>query len=390
MRVHPFILALCIAACGVGPTSAHAAPPAGPPAALGAALDAALAREQAAGRFTGVVLVGRGDALVYERAFGLADRERRRSHRADERWRWASVSKQVAAVLAMQLVEAGQLSLDDRVDRLLPSFPSPQAGAITLRHLLQHTSGLPNPDDTPPQGVGDRAVPAFYMARHADAGGAMRAALGFCAGPVRGPAGERFAYNNCDTWVLQAVLERATGLPYERLVAQRLTAPLGLTSLALAPAAPVPHGEPVGYLANGEREPDIQLRSFGAGGALLGTAQDLWRFDRALMQGRLLGPQALKTLWQGEPQLGYVALGAWSFPAQLPGCAAPVDLVERRGQIGGVQVRNLLAPALGAALIVFSNTAATDFGEIWQGQGLTYTLAGAAFCSAAADRSLGG
>jgi D-alanyl-D-alanine carboxypeptidase len=140
------------------------------------------------------------------------------------------------------------------------------------------------------------------------------------------------------------------------------------------------HGGPLGYMEDGQVEPFYNLVSFGAGGALIGTPEELWRFDRALMDGQLLGAQALRTLWKGEPRLGYVALGAWSFEAQLPGCAEPLNLVERRGQIGGIQVRNLMAPALRAALIVFSNTAATEFGEIWQGQGWAHELAGAAFC----------
>lgn len=361
----------------------------GPSRAAGAGapattLDAAVEREHAANRFDGVVLVGRGGQLVYQRAIGWADRARRLPHRVDESWPWASVSKQVAAVLAMQLVEQDRLSLGARLDALLPGFASPQADSITLRQLLQHTSGLPNPDDSPLRGTGEKAVPSFYAARFSDAAGAMRAALAYCAGPPRAAAGAGFSYNNCDTWVLQAVLERVTGLPYVELLERQLAAPLRLSRLAMAAPGGASRGALLGYLEDGQAEPFFNLASYGAGGALIGTPEELWRFDHALMQGGLLGTEVLKTLWQGAPQLGYVALGAWSFPARLPGCAEPVGLVERRGQIGGVQVRNLLAPAFGAALIVFSNTAATEFGEIWQGRGLAHELAGAAFCSPSA------
>ncbi len=347
-------------------------------------LDAAVEREHAANRFDGVVLVGRDGQLVYHRAIGWADRARRLPHRVDEPWPWASVSKQVAAVLAMQLVEQDRLSLGARLDALLPGFASPQAESITLRQLLQHTSGLPNPDDSPPRGNGEQAVPSFYAARFSDAADAMRAALAYCAGPPRAAAGAGFSYNNCDTWVLQAVLQRVTGLPYIELLERQLASPLRLPRLAMAAPGGASRGAQLGYLEDGRAEPFFNLASYGAGGALIGTPEELWRFDHALMQGGLLGTEALKTLWQGTPQLGYVALGAWSFPARLPGCAEPVGLVERRGQIGGVQVRNLLAPALGAALIVFSNTAATEFGEIWQSRGLAHELAGAAFCSSPA------
>ncbi len=336
-------------------------------------LDAVVEREHAAGRFDGVVLVGQGDAIVHQRAIGLADRETKRPHRIDGVWRWASVSKQVTAVLTMQLVQQGKLSLDETLATLLPSFQAPRAADISLRQLLQHTSGLPNPDTRVD----------FYTRRFDDEDGPLAQALGFCSGPPAGEPGTRFAYNNCDTLVLQAVLERVAGLPYAQLVQTALAQPLGLRQLGVTPVrARIPEPQtPRGYIDSRTLEPTLNLASFGAGGALRGTPHELWQFDRALMQGRLLDPVFLNTLWQGDPKLGYVALGAWSFPARLAGCSKPVALVERRGQIGGIQVRNLLAPEFGAALIVFSNTAETVFGEIWQGQGLTYEMASAAFCT---------
>ena len=351
-------------------------------------LDAAMAREHAAGRFDGVVLVGQGDELVFQRAIGLADRARQRPHSLQQAWRWASVSKQVMALLVMQQVEQGRLSLASRLDVLLPAFKAPQAAQISVQQLLQHTSGLRNPD----------AEPGFYSAAFNSEAGPVEAALGYCAGPPTGEPGARFSYNNCDTLVLQAVLERLTGQPYARLLQDAVAGPLQLGSLRLAGAAAVPPSAlpsaapsaapsaraetPLGYLDGQRSEPDFNLASFGAAGALLGSAEDLWRFDRALMQHRLLGVAATRTMWQGEPRLGYVALGAWSYAAPLPGCAGALALVERRGQIGGVQVRNLLAPTLGRALIAFSNTAATEFGEIWQGRGLLHEMASAAFCAA--------
>lgn len=80
-----------------------------------------------------------------------------------------------------------------------------------------------------------------------------------------------------------------------------------------------------------------------------------------------------------------MALGVWGFSAPLRGCGAgAVALVERRGEIGGIEVRNLIAPALGRALVVFADRSDLDFGELWQGKGLSYTLASAAFCPPAA------
>ena len=102
------------------------------------------------------------------------------------------------------------------------------------------------------------------------------------------------------------------------------------------------------------------------------------------MNGTLMSADARDAMWKGEPSLGYAALGAWSFAAPLEGCRGPVKLVERRGSVDGVQTRNIIAPDLKLALVVFTPQADYDFGEIWQAKGTSYKLASAAFCPPAA------
>ncbi len=347
---------------------APAALPAGSPAALDQVVDSAAARG-----FSGVVLVGTADAVVYERAVGMADREARTPVRADAVWRWASVTKQVTAALVLQQVDAGRIALDEPVSRYLPGFAGPTAGTVTIRHLLQHTSGLPNPSDTPRE---DGGFPAFYLASGEAAGNAAGTA-GYCAGAPKREPGAGFEYNNCDYLVLGAILERVTGRSYAALV----SAALGLPTVGTAGEGAAPDAGVVGYTREGRREPPFNLATYGAAGALRGTARDLLAFDRALLGNRLVSPGSTEEMWRGEPKLGYAALGAWSFPATLRGCAGPVRLVERRGAIGGVQVRNVIAPEKGRVLIVFTNDEGVDFGEVWQGKGLSHDLLSAALCA---------
>ncbi|PIB90822.1 serine hydrolase [Caulobacter sp. FWC2] len=297
-----------------------------------------------------------------------------RPHHAGELWRWASVSKQLTATLIMQAVDEGRLATSDTLDKALPAFKGQTAARITIAALLTHTSGLPNPDDSQVRQAGD--FPDFYRRTK----GAGSDALGYCAGAPKAEPGQGFAYNNCDYIVLGAVLERIYGQPYRTLVRQRLGRAAGLKSIDVAEAGRARPRLAPGYLENGVREPDFELSTFGAAGAVYGKAIDLVRFDQALLRGQLLSPAARAQAWAGDPKLGYVAFGVWSYPASLRGCDKPVKLVERRGEIGGVEVRNLLAPERGRALVVFADSAGIDFGEIWQGSGLSYRLASAAFC----------
>ena len=288
-----------------------------------------------------------------------------RPHRAGERWRWASVTKQVTATLVLQQVAEHRLGLDDTLAERLPAFHGPTAAAITIRMLLTHTSGLPNPDDTPPE--------------HAAGADGKPDAFGYCAGPAKAAPGAGFAYDNCDYLVLGAVLERVTGRSFAALVQERIATPLGLHRLALATDRDARRTVP-GLVDATTREPTFNLATFGASGALTGEPTDLLAFDRALLGGVLLDPAATASAWHGDPALGYVALGAWAFPATLRGCTGQVLLVERRGEIGGIEVRNLIAPDAGRAIVVFADRADLDFGEIWQGRGLSWELASAGFC----------
>ena len=98
------------------------------------------------------------------------------------------------------------------------------------------------------------------------------------------------------------------------------------------------------------------------------------------MQGRLLSPDSLKTMLTGDPSSGYAALGVWSYAPDLGACIGKTRLVERYGEIGGVQVRNFLLPDKDVALAVYSNDHRTEFGEVWQGKGLSIDLIRQAVC----------
>lgn len=286
-------------------------------------------------------------------------------------WRWASVTKQIVAVLIMQQVEEGTLALDRPVGQYLPAFESANAGVVTIRQLLQHRSGLPNPD---PAAERESLVPPVFY--RDDFEGSRDPLSGFCAGQVTAPPGGAWEYNNCDYMVLGAVLEAVTGKTWQDLFAERIAEPLGLEFAAVYPSEPFTRWGVI----NGEREAQRNLAAYGASGALYGSAEDLVAIDMALLSDKLLTREAREEMWQGDPALGYMALGQWVFPASLSGCEEPVRIVERRGGIGAVEVRNFILPEKGMAVAAFSQQAPFDFGEIWTGKGFAFELLSAVAC----------
>jgi D-alanyl-D-alanine carboxypeptidase len=292
-------------------------------------------------------------------------------------WRWASVTKQVIAVLVLQEVERGRINLDQPLSKYLPKFASANAAKITVRQLLRHQSGLPNPDDTASDA---QSIAAYYLPGYT---GNRNALTGYCAGPVKGEPGGNWTYNNCDYIVAGALLEAVTGKSWQTLVQERIAKPLKLTSVQTAPVKGITRGGLVG----GKPESAIDIASFGASGGLYGSAEDLLKFDHGLMSGDLLGSQYLDMLWDGRPELGFIALGQWVFDAPLKDCAKTVKLVERRGAIGGVQVRNFIAPEPQVAIAIFADQSEANFsfGEIWQGAGFSHDVLNAILCKKAAE-----
>lgn len=354
----PHLALLAFAALAAGPARAE------PPPDVVAAIEA---RARAAG-FDGAILVGAADGSHATLTVGPKPVDPRAT------WRWASITKQLAAVIAMQEVAAGRLDLDAPVSRYWPEWKAPNASTIRIRDLFNHNSGLPQPDDSKPDGDG---VPAFYRS---SATSPADSAAGFCAGPPKAKPPAKFEYNNCDTIVLAEILARITGDDFETLVEKRLAKPLSLTSVGMFRfgAKPVGHVLPIGEV----REIDglINLGVNGASAGAYGTIADLWRFDHALMQGKLVPKPQLDAMWTASRSNGFLNAFQWTYPAPLKGCAGPVRIVERQGLVGGIELRNYLLPETKQALIMFSRKRPTGLGDPWEGKGFAFDLLSAVAC----------
>ena len=318
----------------------------------------------AAAHFDGAVVAGRADRPAIVRGPARAV------------WRWASVTKQLTALIAMQEVAAGRLDLDQPVAAYWPEWPQVFADLVTVRDLMRHTSGLADPNEDGPNRAD--GMPFFYVppAGHGTMG---ESATGYCAEHPRAKPGVTFHYDNCDYLVLGALLERTTGKPFATLLRERIAAPLHLRIGLFAPDRP-PARHVGGLDEKGRPDQLGNLGVYGAAGSAYGTPLALYAFDRALLAHRLLPPAVTEQMWAGDARFGQAALGVWEYRATLPGCAAPVRVVERRGQIGGVQARNFLLPDSGAALVLFTRHQAFRFGEVWRHEGFAWRALAAIGC----------
>ncbi|MWV28540.1 serine hydrolase domain-containing protein [Aurantiacibacter rhizosphaerae] len=309
--------------------------------------------------FTGDFAVsqpGQPDTIYY----GATDPDEA-SVRTLEGWPWASVTKQVIAVLVMREVEEGRLALDSDVGALIPAL---RGRGLTVEDLLRHRSNLPNPDETPRD---DSGFPSFYTSKSDP--------LDFCTEGQDDTEQEAgWQYNNCDYIVLGAVLEASANSSLDLLLAQGIGLDAGWYNTSFMEA------DSERPFASRDQTAADRIAGYGASGALVGPLDDMLLFDRALMDGVLLSDDALAQLWNGNPTTGSMALGQWVFEAPLAGCNNPVRIVERRGAIGDYQLRNVMMPDLGIAVALATDQPEFDFAEIWTGNGPMHDLLATLAC----------
>jgi D-alanyl-D-alanine carboxypeptidase len=302
MRI-PLLATICSALLLVAAAPAAAKPP------DEAALQAALDRVVATGVPGAVLLVRDGDRTIrLASGYGVVDG--RVPARTTDRFRIGSVTKTFVATVVLQLVGEGKLKLDDTVEEVLPGKLKGGDG-ITVRQLLQQTSGLHDYLDDP-------RVFEPYLAgnvRYAWTTDRLLAIANEHA-PNSKP-GARWEYSNTNYLVLGLMVEAVTGHPLEAELKRRVFDPARLPSTAFdtRPTIPGPHLH--GYFLLNKKLTDLSELSLTAGwaaGAIVSTTDDVARFYRALLQGRLLRADLLRemetTVPMGLPDNGY-GLGLW-------------------------------------------------------------------------------
>lgn len=271
------------------------------------------------------IAVVRDGRMAYKAAYGEKDTVSHKKARTHNRYRIASLSKPVTMTGILLLAAQGKLSLDDTVfgpDGILgldygPVPANSGKELITVRHLLEHTSGWENaPDD--PMFSNDGATQRQIMARM------------LAARPLAAPAGERYSYSNFGYLVLGRVIEKVSGMPYEKFIRRRILRPCGIRRMRIGE----PHGgrprrdEPRYYLLPEEIGGTyyLDVRRMDAHGGWIASAEDMARFmmriDRNTAVGDIL-PDSLAAQF-------YLGFEQWIHTGSLPGTAAVLMRIDDR------------------------------------------------------------
>ncbi|MFE2416850.1 serine hydrolase domain-containing protein [Streptomyces hokutonensis] len=239
----------------------------------------------------GVIVVLRdGDRQRVLRA-GTADVTTGRPLEARDHTRTASTSKAFSGAVALSLVRQHRLTLDDTIGTRLPQLPKAWA-AVTLRQLLQHTSGLPDYS----QSAEFRSLIQADPHHHFDS----RHLLDFVAGePLRFAPGSQYQYSNSDNIAVALMAEAATGTRYEDLLRRHVYRPLGLRDTSLPQGYRMPEPYMHGYAVGGPSGPEDVSETIGmsgvwASGGITSSPRDLASFIGGYASGALTSKAALR------------------------------------------------------------------------------------------------
>jgi D-alanyl-D-alanine carboxypeptidase len=225
--------------------------------------------------------------------------------RAHDQFRIGSASKTFIATVVLQLAGEGRLSLSDTVAHWLPGVVSGHGNdgrRITVRELLQHTSGIYDYTQDFPEVA---SAAGFQAGRFTTYTAAQLVAIAMRHTPAFAP-GTSWAYSNTNYILASMIISKITGRSWEQEVSQRIIQPLGLRHTITPgtyPYIPGPHMD--GYSSFGTG-PAINVTAAnmtyaGAAGALISTTADLTRFYQALIGGRLLRPAQLAEMEKTVP-----------------------------------------------------------------------------------------
>jgi CubicO group peptidase (beta-lactamase class C family) len=230
------------------------------------------------------VLVSRNGKIIYQRAIGMANLELNVPMQNNNVFRIGSITKQFTAMAILQLMEKGKLNVQDEITKFIPGY-SMQGYKITIEHLLTHTSGIQDftsiKDNV--KRIGTDYTPKEMIAYFKDT-------------PMRFAPGTKWEYSNSNYALLGYIIELVSGSTYGQYLQENIFQPAGMNNSSYAAGNGLVKNRVAGY-SRGDKDFEnayyISMTQPYAAGAILSTAEDLFKWNQALQANTLLKKETL-------------------------------------------------------------------------------------------------
>ncbi|WP_162144538.1 serine hydrolase domain-containing protein [Ectobacillus panaciterrae] len=236
-------------------------------------------------KFHGSVLVVKDQQVIYEESFGNANRKQQIPNTPNTRYYIASLTKSMLSTAIYQLQEQHKLHVSDSVSRYIPAFKDQPS--LTILHLLSHTSGLDQHNETTGPVSADDLITEIHSMK-----------------PVDYP-GHTFRYSDSNYSLLAAIIDLVSGMPYEMYVRTHIFEPANMKTAGFTKDLPsFPDGS-TGYTNPKSLQTPlyIDMSELRGSGDVYATIKDIYQFDRALSNGTLLSSSSLSQMLTKQSSL---------------------------------------------------------------------------------------
>jgi CubicO group peptidase (beta-lactamase class C family) len=313
-------------------------------------IDALLKKFNANRQFNGAALVAEKGNVILKNGYGMANFEWQIPNTPDTKFRLGSITKQFTSMLVMQLVAEGKIKLDEKMTTYLPDYRKDTGDRITVRMLLNHTSGIPSYTSRPDiREISRTPVNVNEFVKK------------YASGDLEFEPGTKWAYNNSGYFILGAMLEKVAGKPYEQQLKERIFDPIGMDSTGYDHRETILPKRASGYIlgpAGYRNAAYLDMSVPYAAGSLYSTVEDLFKWDRALYTDKLLAPQFKAMLW--TPGLQHYGFGWLIDTMTLDDEKTKAAFVAHNGGIDGFSTSLVRFPDTQDFVVLLDNTSRGD------------------------------
>jgi CubicO group peptidase (beta-lactamase class C family) len=295
-------------------------------------------------QFNGTALIAYDGKTIFEKGFGMSDKELNIPNTGETQFRIGSTSKQFTSMLIMQLVYENKLNVHDTIGKFLPGYIH---GEITIQQLLTHQSGIPNYTDNTNYLV--KIVSRKYSVHEI--------VILFCSDSLEFVPGTQFNYSNSNYIILADVIEKITGKSYSDNLTQKIFVPLGMKHSYFV--SPVTGGSLARGYINDQPEKPYPVDNVAGAGGITSTAEDLLIWSNAVDSSKLIPKEIMRELFiprvEWKDWDAYYGYG-WMIDRNLFQVSKKHSAIYHPGTEFGFYDMLVLQPDKGIVVILLNNT----------------------------------
>lgn len=307
-------------------------------------------------KFSGNLLIAKDDKVIFQKSYGLADREFDIPNSEKTKFCIASLTKQFTAVLILQLVEEGKLNLYAPISKYLPYYRKDNGERITIHHLLTHTAGLAEYTERDD----------FFSCISKNSYTHKEFIQKFCSDTLLSKPGTKYKYSNTDYYILGAIIEEITHMSYAEVLQKNILDVAGMENSGVENHSIIIKERAKGYDFNADTYSNADyidiLSTIFSAGAIYSTTSDLFLWDKALFSNKLLSKKSRELMF--TPILANYGYGVGITKFVVPNLNEEMHFIFHQGAINGF--RSIMTHIVNenVLIVILCNNFDTDLNPI--------------------------